>query len=166
MQERIAFFLLQFFSLCRRIIIYAGHQNNFCAIALCCLNLCQRCACGHTDYGLNALFLCCQSNALCMVAGGTCNHAVFRLFICQVCRFIVRAAQFERTRYLHIFTLDIYISVRVNDIRLEQRRNPCHFAQYFFCILNHIQSQHYSTTPVLMLGTFYVNVPASNTFLL
>ena len=146
MQECVALFLLQFYCLCSSIIIYTGNQNNFCAVALCSFNLSQRSACGHADSSLDAFFLCCQSNALCMVTCGTSDYTLGSFFFCQACCFYISTSQLEGACYLHIFAFDKYVCVRVDKSGFVQRCYSCNAFQCFFCVLNHFQCKHFSSS--------------------
>ena len=132
MQECVALFPLQFYCLCSSIIIYTGNQNNFCAVALCSFNLSQRSACGHADSSLDAFFLCCQSNALCMVTCGTSDYTLGSFFFCQACCFYISTSQLEGACYLHIFAFDKYVCVRVDKSGFVQRCYSCNAFQCFF----------------------------------
>src|SRR5699024_1769745 len=118
-QECVAFFLLQLCSFCSSIIIYAGNQHYFCAIASCSFYFSHGCGFGHANYSRDTFFLSSQSYALSVVTCGASNYTFLSFCVCQASCFEVSASQFERTCYLHVFTFDINISIGVDVSGLE-----------------------------------------------
>ena len=107
MGEGVALLLGQPGCFCRRIVIVAGHQHHFAAVAAGGFDLEDRRAFRHADDGVDAESCRGQRHTLGVVAGGTGDDALRRFLRRQIADLVEGAPDLEGAGLLQVFGFDV-----------------------------------------------------------
>ena len=145
MGEGVAVELGQAVGLPGSVVIHAGDQDHFRAVALGGLHLADGGAGGHADDGLDAQLGGGQGDALGVVAGGAGDDTALGLIGGQRTDLVVSAADLEGTGQLQVLSLDVQI---VRDLGCGIQRRPAgDTPEGGLGVLDHFQCQHDKDLP-------------------